>query len=455
MYAWGRVRPAQIFIGSFVLLIVVGMLGLQLLPGIYAGDRLSWLDALFTSTSAVCVTGLIVVDTATFFTPFGQTWILLLIQLGGLGMITLASLLIVALNQRLSFRAHILTAGIEVLGSRITARDLIKRVVFFTVVIELIGALALWIHWEMSDVTDPLRSAIFHSISAFCNAGFSIWSSSLIGFRDDPITLSIMVLLIILGGIGFVVMSDLRQWWTARSEVRRHSLSLHTRITVLSTVILLAFGSILFGIFEWDGLFADLGTVDRVANSIFMSTTPRTAGFNTIDYAGASNRSLFLTIILMAIGGSPGSTAGGLKTTTLALIVLTALSRLRGRLRTSYSGRTIPDDTIRQAVGLFVLIFTIISIGVFAYISLDPSIDADRYAHRTFLPYMFEATSAVATVGLSMGVTPDLGTPGKIFTIIMMFAGRVGPLSLVAAFGLVASGTISAIRYPKEDVMIG
>jgi trk system potassium uptake protein TrkH len=455
MFAWGRIRPELVFIGSFVLLIAVGTVGLQLIPGVYSGAPLSWLDAFFTATSAVCVTGLVVADTGTAFTSVGQAWILLLIQLGGLGMITVASLVIVALNQRLSFRAHTLTAGITVLGTRITARDLITRIVLFTGVIELVGTVILWVHWELSGVDDPLGAALFHSISAFCNAGFSTWSNSLIGFRDDPFTLIVIAALIILGGIGFVVMSDLRQWWSTRRDERRHAVSLHSRITLLSTLILLVVGGCLFGIFEWNGLFGDLGAFDRVVNSMFMSVTPRTAGFNTIDYAIASNRSLFLTIILMAIGGSPGSTAGGLKTTTLAIIVLSAWSRLRGRLRTSFRGRTLPDDTVRQAVGLFVLLFSIISLGLFAYISVDPSIDADRYAHRTFLPYMFEAASAVGTAGLSMGVTPDFGTPGKIFTIIMMFAGRVGPLSLVAAFAIQARGSVSAIRYPKEDVMIG
>ena len=453
---WNRMRPAQLFVGSFLVLIAIGTLGFMLLPGLYTGQELGWLDAFFTATSAVCVTGLIVVDTATYFTTLGQIWILLLIQLGGLGIITLGSLIITALNQRLPLRTHALATGIEVLGNRITAGDLVRRVVIFTLAIELVGVLAFWLWWGVhSNMETTFWPALFHSISAFCNAGFSTWSDSLTRFQQDPVSLGIFGMLIILGGIGFVVMSDLGQWWESRRQRPRHRLSLHTKITLFATLFLLVSGWILFTIFEWEVTFSSLGSLDRITNGFFMSATSRTAGFNTIDYGAASDSSNFLTILLMSIGGSPGSTAGGLKTTTIAVLLIVAWSRLRGMKSVSIFGRSLPEDTVQHAVGFFTLGFVLITLGIFAFTTLELPYVSHKVTERGFLPYMFETVSAFNTVGISMGATALLATQGKIITIILMFIGRVGPLSLIAAIAARSHRSISKIKYATEDVMIG
>ena len=386
----------------------------------------------------------------------GQIWILLLIQLGGLGIITLGSLIITALNQRLPLRSHALASGVEVLGTKITPGELVRRVVIFTLVIELLGALSLWIWWGMNgDWGGSFWPALFHSISAFCTAGFSTWTDSLIRFQRDPVSIGIFSLLIILGGIGFVVMSDLGQWWQHRRQRPGHRLSLHTKITVCTSLILIFAGWILFTMFEWEVTFASLSPPDRFVNGFFMSVTARTAGFNTIDYGAASDSSNFLTILLMSIGGSPGSTAGGLKTTTIALIILVAWARLRGMKSASAFGRSLPGDTVQQAVGFFTLGFALITLGIFAFTTLELPFISHRLTERGFLPYMFETVSAFNTVGLSMGVTPMLETEGKIITIILMFIGRVGPLTLIAAIAARSHRAISKVRYAKEDVLIG
>lgn len=453
---WNRMRPAQLFVGSFVLLIVVGTLGFLVLPGLYTGEGLGLIDALFTATSAVCVTGLIVVDTATYFTFAGQVWILLLIQLGGLGMITLASIIITALNQRLSLRSHALATGVELLGARISAGELIRRVVLFTFLIEGIGALLLWVWWGVSNGEwGNIWPAVFHSISAFCNAGFSTWSDSLMGLQRDPVSLAIVMWLIVLGGIGFVVMSDLDQWWKSRRLPQPHRISLHSRVTLVATLILIVGGWLLFALFEWNVTLEGLPALDRLANSLFMSVTSRTAGFNSIDYGAASDSSNFLTILLMSVGGSPGSTAGGLKTTTFAVITVIAWSRFRGMTATSVAGRTLPESTVQGAVGFFTLGFALITMGIFAFITLETPYVSHRAAQGTFLPHMFEAVSAFNTVGLSMGITGGLDTTGKWITIVLMFIGRVGPLTLLAAIAARSHRSVSKIRYASEDVMVG
>lgn len=454
---WRRLRPPQLFVGSFLLLIVIGTLGFLLLPGIYTGERLGLLDALFTSTSAVCVTGLIVVDTSTYFTTAGQVWILILIQLGGLGMITLASIIITVLNQRLSLRSRELATGVELLGTRISAGELVKRIVLFTAVIEGAGFLLLWIRWGISDgFLASFWPALFHSISAFCNAGFSTWSDSLMGKQSDPIGLTVVMGLIILGGLGFVVMSDLHQWWDARRDKGQYArISLHTKVVLITTGILIVGGWMMFTMFEWNVALSGLSPFDKMVNSLFMSVTSRTAGFNSIDYGSATDSTNFLTILFMSVGGSPGSTAGGLKTTTIAILFFVAWSRLRGIQATSFWGRTIPDDTVQQSVGLFTLGFILITAGVFAFTTLEIPYVSHSSFKVGFLPYMFEAASAFNTVGLSMGVTDGLTTPGKWITIVLMFIGRVGPLTLLAAIAMRSNRPVSRIRYASEDVMIG
>jgi trk system potassium uptake protein TrkH len=450
---WHRLTPPQLFIGSFLGLVALGTLGLQLLPGLYTGPGLSWLDALFTATSAVCVTGLIVVDTATYFSPAGQAFLLLLIQLGGLGIITFTTFIILALGRRLSLR-HESLAGAEIeIGEEVDHRRLALDIIRFTFAFETVGAVLLYMLWVPDLGWDAAAwPAVFHAISAFCNAGFSTFSDSLMGFNGSAFTLLVIAFLIVAGGVGFLVLEELylrRRGWMRARPVR---LSLHSRLVLASTGLFLVVGWALFALFEWGGVLGGMDFLDKTVNAFFMSTTARTAGFNSIDYAVAADDTNFLTIILMAIGGSPGSTAGGMKTTTFALIGLLAVARLRGHEIVSVWGRSVPEETIQRAAGLFVLGFGVITLALFGYAhtelhTLPPSA-------QPFLRHMFEAVSAFNTVGLSMGVTPGLSSAGRWLTIVLMFVGRVGPLVFAAALARRVRRT-HQIRYSYEDVIIG
>ena len=450
---WRRMTPPQLLVASFGALIVLGTLGLRLIPGLYTGEPMGWLDALFTATSAVCVTGLIVVDTATYFTGWGQAFILLLVQLGGLGIITFTTLIILALGRRLSLR-HEALAGAEMeIAEEVDHRQLTTDIVRFTLLFEAAGALVLYLLWvPRFGWVEAAWPAVFHAISAFCNAGFSIFSDSLMGFSNSTATLVTVAVLVIAGGLGFLVLEELylrRKDWRMHRRLR---LSVHTRVVLLATAALLTGGWVLYGMFEWSGALAQMNLLDRLSNAFFMSTTARTAGFNSIDYARAGDDSNFLTIILMSIGGSPGSTAGGMKTTTFALIGLLALARLRGSEVVSFAGRSIPGETIQRAVGLFVLAFGVVTFAIFGYSFTE--LGDVPHGGGVFLDHMFEAVSAFNTVGLSLGVTPELSVAGRWLTILLMYVGRVGPLVVAAALARrVIRG--ARVRYSYEDVVIG
>jgi trk system potassium uptake protein TrkH len=452
---WRRLSAPQIFVGSFALLIGVGTLGLQLLPGLQAGPRMSWLDALFTMTSAVCVTGLIVVDTATAFTAIGQAWILLFIQLGGLGIITFATLLTFALGQRLSLRGEELSSGgADVVAPHLDVRRLTRDVVVFTLGMEALGAIALYALWAPDlGYREAAWPALFHSISAFCNAGFSTYTDSLMGHQRAPATLLVIAGLIVIGGLGFVTLEELylrRQY--RRVGRRPMRLSIHSRLVLTTTAILILAAWPPLLALEWNGQLGGLPAYHKPVNALFLSVTPRTAGFNTIDYGRASDTTNFLTILLMTIGGSPGSTAGGLKTTTFAVLGILAWSRFRGRAIISAWSRTIPDETFERAAGLTVGVVGILVAGVFVLtLSEDPLAGGDG----RFLKYLFEATSAFNTVGLSMGITAGLSGVGKATMIVMMFVGRVGPATAAAALSLSGRRQPDGFRFASENVAIG
>jgi trk system potassium uptake protein TrkH len=443
---WRRITPPRLFVGSFALLVALGTVGLQTLPGLYTGKPLSWLDALFTSTSAVCVTGLIVVDTATYFTIAGQAYLLLLIQLGGLGMITFTSVIILAAGGRLSLHHEaVASVGVEVVT--IDTRRLVFDVVRFTLAIEGLGALLLYVFWlpELG-WRAAAWPALFHSVSAFCNAGFSTFSDSLVGFHNCPLILLVVMLLIIGGGLGFLTLEE--SWLLYRRKVQRFRISLHSRIVLLTTAVLLVGGWIVFAFLEWHATLADMAIGHRLTNSLFLSVTARTAGFNTIDYGQALESSSFLTILLMMIGGSPGSTAGGIKTTTFALLGILAWSRLRGDDAANFAGRSLRKATTDRAIGLFVIAFGVVTLGILALTITEQGRDG------SFLDFMFEAVSAFNTVGLSTGVTAELSTPGRWLIIALMFLGRVGPLTLASALARPVAAT-ERFRYAYEEVMVG
>jgi trk system potassium uptake protein TrkH len=447
--------PPQLFVLSFVVLIAFGTIGLRTVPGLYTGEPLGWLDALFTATSAACVTGLIIVDTATYFTRWGQGFILLLIQLGGLGMITFATVIIASLGRRLSLTQEEITAGAAVVAPNVEYRHLTFSVVLFTLLVEIAGALILWLLWlRQLGPVEALWHAVFHAVSAFCNAGFSTFSDSLMDFQLAPGTLITVMVLIVVGGIGFLAMDELYLAQRARAAGKPFRISLHTRLALATTAILLFVGWAVYVVSEWNATLGAMPAWARVANAMFMSVTARTAGFNTVDYAQTEDGSDFFTILLMSIGGSPGSTAGGIKTTTFALIALLALSRLRGERVVSIWGHSVPEETVQRSVGLFVAAFGVVTAAILLFTYSEAGMGFAAGRNTPFLAYMFEAVSAFNTVGLSMGVTPELTPVGRAITTFLMFVGRVGPITFAAAIALRPHGA-RGFRYAYENVVVG
>ncbi len=449
---WRALSPSQLFVGSFLLLVTLGTIGFMVLPGLYTGPPLNWVDALFTATSAICVTGLIVVDTAEYFTTWGQAYILLLIQLGGLGIISFTSVIIVALGQRLSLRHETLAGGpAEVVGD-IDYKSLTWAVFRFTFVAEVIGGVLLYIFWvPRFGWTGAVWHSIFHTVSAFCNAGFSTFTTSLEAFQGNLPLLMVVMSLIVLGGLGFLTLEEINLWGRKRQKEDRFRLSVHSQIVLGTTAFLIVAGWAAFTAFEWHNTLAGMTLAERLVNGLFASITPRTAGFNTIPYGETTSGTNFLTILYMMIGGSPGSTAGGIKTTTFALLGFLAWSRLRGKPTTSISNRTIPESTLQKAMGLFIVAFGIVTVGIFVFSWLEVPAAGGVPA---FLTYMFEAVSAFNTVGLSMGATGNLSPPGRLLTVVLMFIGRVGTLTFAAAMAR-SPKRLGDFRYAYEDVSIG
>ena len=435
--------------GSFALLVLLGTVGLKFLPGLYTGAPLDWLNALFTSTSAVCVTGLIVEDTSSFFTPAGQAFLLILIQLGGLGMLTFTSLIIMALGKRLSLRAEASSIVAADHFTHIDRRRLTFDILRFTLAFEFVGALLLYVLWvPRFGWKDAAWPAVFHSVSAFCNAGFSVFPDSMASFQNSPLSLLVLMLLILAGGLGFLTHEEVYLWIKSKRREQAFRISLQSRLVVIATLFITVVGWALFSMFEWNNLLAEMPIGDKLINALFMSVTPRTAGFNSVDYSQATESSNLLTMIFMMIGGSPGSTAGGLKTTTFALIGLLAWSRLRGLESTNCWSRSVPEDTTSRAVGLFVIASGLAVTGVFLLTATEEN-KAGGLIER-----MFEAYSAFNTVGLSMGLTSELSTAGRWVIILMMFFGRVGLLTLAASLTIHRSLS-SRFRYAYEDVVVG
>ena len=447
--------PHAFLVASFLLLIAAGTAGLLLIPELHAGAPLRPIDALFTITSAVCVTGLTVVDTATAFTLWGQLWILLFIQLGGLGLISLSSVIIAALGARLSLRSEVIAIPMNT-GGRSDASALARATARLVFGVEAVGAAVLFLAFlPHYDAGSALWHAIFHSVSAFCNAGFSTFSTNLVEQAQRPWVLLPISALVILGGFGLLAIEELLRWRRGGRDGAPRRLSTHTFSVAVVTGTLLGGGAVLYAIFEWGGTLRELSIIDRLCNAWFMSATARTAGFNSVSYALVGNHAAFLTVMLMFIGGSPGSTAGGVKTTSLAVLVALASARIHGRRHVELHGRTVPEGTIERTVSLVLVSFFVVALGAFLIELSEAGSLPLGEARQAVLPIVFETVSAFGTVGLTMDYTATLSPMGRLLAVFLMFIGRVGPIAFFAAVAVKAAGVPSRTRAAREDVIVG
>ncbi|MCU0312328.1 MAG: TrkH family potassium uptake protein [Acidimicrobiales bacterium] len=436
--------PSRVVVLAFAAAVAVGTLLLMLPVSTTSGQITNPGEALFTATSAVCVTGLIVVDTATHWSTFGQVVIMALIQVGGFGIMTLSSLVAVALSRRLGLRQRLFAQAETGTMDSGQIRRVLIGVATFSLLFEVLATVVLtWRFWVDGEVSLGRAAylGLFHAVSSFNNAGFALFSDNLIGFVTDGWVLVTIGAAVIAGGIGFPVWLELRD-----ALLRPRSWSLHTKLTVGTTVLLLGAGTVLLLACEWGNpaTIGNLDTGDKVLVSWFQSVQPRTAGFNAVDYGLMRESSWLVTDALMLVGGGSASTAGGIKVTTFALLGFVIWAEVRGDPDVTAFGRRIPGAAQRQAVTLVLLAVGAVITATFALVLL---------ADVAIGPALFEALSAFSTVGLSTGITPALGTPAQLVLVALMFLGRVGPITLFAALVLREHGRL--YRFPQERPIIG
>ncbi len=441
---------------AFLAAIAVGTILLALPIAHAPGVRLTLSDALFMATSAVCVTGLIVVDTGTALSTFGEVVIALLIKAGGLGILSFGVLIAFATGQRLGVIDRL---NLQAQTNRLAVGGVVRFVrslLLITTTIELVGALILWPAFARTyDLGEAAWLALFHSISAWNNAGFSLFSDSLAGYVGDPWVTLTVAALFVAGGLGLPVVADVIS--STLAAWRRRGLpgagrrsapwTLHTRVALVTTAILAVLGVLTIAVLEWQNP-ATLGALPwraRVLASVFHGLTPRTAGFNTIDVGGFGPAALILTMGLMFVGGSPGSTAGGIKTTTLAVLVMSTWSVVRGHPGVQTFGRTLGSLLVARAAALATMAILVLGAAITALAKTEPGIPLPDLA--------FEAISAFGTVGLSTGITPALSEAGRAIVVTLMVVGRVGLLTF--ALALAAAPEPRRLRYPHEDVVVG
>lgn len=436
-----RLSSSQIIILGFAAVILIGSLLLTLPFAVKTGQGTSFLDALFTATSAVCVTGLVVHDTGTYWSMFGQSVILLLIQIGGMGVVTVAVSISVFFGKRIGLKQRSTmqeAISAHKVGGIVRLTGFIIRM---TALIEGIGAVLLApVFCSEFGFLKGIWYAVFHSVSAFCNAGFDLMGvreqySSLTSFATHPVVNLVIMSLIIIGGIGFLTWDDIR---TFKWKLRRYHMQ--SKVILMTTAFLLVLPAIYFCFFEFSGL--PFG--ERIWESVFQSVTTRTAGFNTADLTTLSETGLAVMIILMLIGGSPGSTAGGMKTTTLAVMLSTAVSVFRKREHTHFFGRRVSDDTVRNAATILTMYLVLFLTGGFII---------SRVEGLPLISCLFETASAVGTVGLTVGITSGLGQVSRCILILLMYIGRVGGLTLI--FSAISARQGNTARLPQEKLTVG
>lgn len=429
----------QIIFLSFLFVVILGGSILSLPISSKAGEYTSFVDSLFTAISATCVTGLAVLDTSTYWSFFGQVIILILIQVGGLGFMTLVASIFLLLNQKVSMKSRTAlqkTYSVSHLGFK---KSLVLGILFISLITEFIGSVLLsFIFIPEYGWLKGVWFSVFHSVSAYCNAGFDLFGNSLISYDHSPYIMLVISLLIVCGSLGFIVIMDLIGY------KKRHKLSLHSKLALIVTGILILFGMLLFFITRFSFYKSDF--LVYFVQSLFFAITPRTAGFAIQDYSSLSQASLFLTIILMTIGGTSGSTAGGIKTTTIGVFILNIRAVIRREKHTRFGNRTIPQNLVKQSYESIFLYFSLVIISTFLLLVLEPNLKLDQV--------LFEVVSALSTVGLSMNVTPELSSASKGLIGLLMFIGRVGIFTII--YSLNTKNREEALyKYPEENVMVG
>lgn len=441
-----HLSPARMILIGFALLILVGT-GLLMLPiSTNSPGGATFLDALFTATSATCVTGLVVHDTALYWTPFGQAVILILIQIGGMGVVTVAIAIAMLSGKKIGLRQRwVMQESIAApqVGGIVRLTGFVLKMVLL---LESIGAILLALRFcPEVGLLRGIWYGVFHSISAFCNAGFDLFGvrspfSSLTGYTGDPVVNLVVMLLIITGGLGFLTWHDIKthKW-------HLHAYRLQSKLILAATMVLLLLPGLFLFFYEFSQpQWANLSLQERIFAAAFQAVTPRTAGYNTVDLTQMSQPSQLLLVLLMLTGGAPGSTAGGFKVTTLAVLLLTTSAVIRRKSSAQCFGRRIAAEVLPRAVTIFFLYLSLCLLGTLLLCSLE---------EISLMQALFECASAIGTVGLSLGMTPDLGSVSKVILIFLMYLGRVGGLTLV--FAIWTGGAMAPAQLPQEKVTVG
>lgn len=437
-----NLNGVQILSLGFLIVICLGAIILSMPISSASGESTNVLDAAFTATSAVCVTGLVTLNTSTHWSIFGQTVIMILIEIGGLGFMSFGTFFAILLKKKITLKNRLV---MQEAMNTFSIQGLVKmvRYVFgFTFVVQLVGALLLSTQFVPEyGISKGLFYSLFHSISAFCNAGFDLFGTSLTKYYNNSIVILVISAIIIIGGLGFTV------WMEIYNYKGFKRFTIHTKLVLLVTTVLIFAGAIVMFIFEFKNpeTIATMGFKDKVLNSFFASVTTRTAGFNSISIEGMSTAGKFLTIILMFIGGSPGSTAGGLKTATFGIIILTVISVIKGREDTEVFGRRFSKELVYKS-------FTLCFIGM-GLIIISTMILSYTEVGVSFMDLLYEVTSAFGTAGLTTGLTPNLSEIGKGLIMLLMYFGRVGPLTV--ALAIIKKKKNNGCKYPKAKILIG
>lgn len=436
--------PTRLVVLSFLTLITIGTLLLNLPAASRSGESIGFLDALFTATSASCVTGLVVVDTFNHWSFFGQLVILLLFQIGGLGIVTFATFFSILLGRKIGLKGMLIAQESLNYYNFQDIAHLVKKIIIFVFSLESLGTLLLSMYFIPRYGIHGLYMSIFHSVSAFCNAGFDITGdmNSFMGYNSNPLILYTLMFLVVVGGLGFIVWNDIYEYR------KNKTLLLHTKVVLIVTGCLLIAGTVLIFAFEFKNTetMGNLSLFSKVNAALFHSIVPRTAGFSSLDVENFNEISKVTTIIFMFIGGAPGSTAGGIKITTFSVIIIAAISQIKGSHDTVIFRKRVPPYTINKSLAIIVLSLVAIITVTTVLLALESN---------PFINVLFEVASAFGTVGLSTGLTPYLHDLSKIFIIITMFLGRVGVLTFAIALTLQSGKKNVKVIYPEGKIVVG